>query len=213
MVNVNSCQSQFLCCFEMIDIRLYTVRISSPLKIEIVCDKLLRSLVFRHNVCLPAKEFIYQCSLIFFKFCTKTTVDRTSHIREIFPRIDTVAPVIQPEFMIHGIQVILEFLTQIFYKAKLYILSGRSIIFRLIVYLKTDHTFPVCRHFHQFPDHTLRIKAVDRMCDIHDLACSVYSLSFFCRCNHIRMRFYHPGRNGICRGSDDYLDSGFFHRI
>ena len=45
----------------------------------------------------------------YFKFCSKASVDRTSYIWKIFPCIDTVAPVIQSEFMVHRIQIIVEF--------------------------------------------------------------------------------------------------------
>ena len=132
------------CTFKMIYIRLHTVGISSPLKIQIVGDKLVFSLIFRNNRCLPAQEFFHQTSLVFFKLCPQTSIDRTTHIRKIFPGIDTIAPVIQTEFVIQSVQIIMKFLPEIFHKAELHILACGSIIFRFIIKLESDHTFAVC---------------------------------------------------------------------
>ena len=94
MINICSCYSQVLCTFEMVHIRLHAVGITSPLKIQIVSDKLIFSLIFGNNRCLPAKEFFHQTSLVFFKLRTQTSIDRATHIRKIFPCIDAIAPVI-----------------------------------------------------------------------------------------------------------------------
>ena len=46
MINIRSCYSQMFCTFKMVYIRLHAVGISSPLKIQIVSDKLVFSLIF-----------------------------------------------------------------------------------------------------------------------------------------------------------------------
>ena len=144
MINIRSCHSQMFCTFKMVYIRLHTVGISSPLKIQIVGDKLVFSLIFGNNRCLPAQKFFHQTSLIFCKLCPQTSIDRTAHIRKIFPGIDTIAPVIQTEFVIQSVQIILKFLPEIFHKTELHILACGSIIFRFIIKLESDHTFAVC---------------------------------------------------------------------
>ena len=83
-----------------INIWLHSIRKSTPLKIKIMCNKLILSFVFIHNICLPAKEPVNQGSLEFFKFCAKASIDRTTYIREIFPGIDPIAPIVKAEFII-----------------------------------------------------------------------------------------------------------------
>ena len=50
--------------------------------------------------------------------------------------------------MIHGIQIIIEFLTEIFHKFLLHIFTCCSVILSLIIYLETNDTFSVCSAFH-----------------------------------------------------------------
>ena len=115
--------------------------------------------------------------------------------------------------MIHGIQIIVEFFSQIFYKSQLHIFSRSAVIFRLIIHLKTNDTFPVSTDLHQFPDHSLRIKKIHRIGDIHDLSRTIDTDSVFRSSNHIRMSLHHPCRHCISRRSDDHVDSGFLHSI
>ena len=132
----------------MVYIRLHAKGISTPFKVKIMCDKLIFSAIFIYDICLPAQEFIYQCPLELLKFCTKASIDSSSYIREIFPCIDAVTPIIQTKLMIHCIQIVVEFLSEIFYKLLLNIFSGSSIIFGFIIYLETNNTFSVCGTFH-----------------------------------------------------------------
>jgi len=100
MINIGSCNRQASGSMEMINIWLHSIRKSTPLKIKIMCNKLILSFVFIHNICLPAKEPVNQGSLEFFKFCAKASIDRTTYIREIFPGIDPIAPIVKAEFII-----------------------------------------------------------------------------------------------------------------
>ncbi|CDB78319.1 unknown [Blautia sp. CAG:237] len=213
MINIRSCHGQMFCTFKMVYIRLHAVGISSPLKIQIVGDKLVFSLIFRNNRCLPAQEFFHQTSLVFFKLCPQTSIDRTAHIRKIFPGIDAIAPVIQTEFMIHGIQIIMKFLPEIFHKTKLHVFACSSIIFRFIIKLESDHTFSVCRNFHQLADDSFRIIPIDRMCDVHNLSRTIDSSAFDRLRQHIRIGFHHPGRHCIGRSPYDNVNFCLFHRI
>ena len=176
-------------------------------------DKLIFPCILFHNIRLPLQIIIHQRSLELLELCAKASVDCSTHIREILPRVDPVTPVIQTKRLIHRIQIIVELCAKIFYKLLLHIFSCCIIIFCLIIQLETNHTFSVRRHFHQFSDHTFTVIAIYRMRDIHDLTRPVDARSPLCGCQYIRMRFYHPGRDRIGRCSDDHRDARFFHRI
>ena len=213
MINICSCHSQVLCTFEMVHIRLHAVGITSPLKIQIVSDKLIFSLIFGNNRCLPAKEFFHQTSLVFFKLRTQTSIDRATHIRKIFPCIDAIAPVIQTEFVIHGVQIIMKFLTKVFHEPKLYIPACCSIIFCFIIQLKSNHTLTMCRNLHQFTDYFFCMITVNRMCNVHVLSCPINASSPDRFCQYVRICFYHPGRHSVGRSPYDNINPCFFHCI
>ena len=197
----------------MIYIRLNSIGVSSPLKIQIMGNKLFFSAVFIYNIRLPAKKFVHQGSLEFLKFRAKASVDSSAHIREILPGVDPVAPIIQSEFVIQGIQIVMEFFPKIFHKLLLHIFARSSVVFRLIVQLKTDDAFPVGSAFHQFTDHTLRIKKIHRMGNVHNLARAINATAFHSGCKHIRMRLHHPGRNRISGCTDNHIDSRSLHGV
>ena len=197
----------------MIHFWLYTKGITPPVKIKIVCDKLILSGILPHNLCLPVQIIIHQCPLEFFKFCPQASVDCSPHIREIFPCIDPITPVIQTKLFIQSIQIIMELFSQIFYKLFLHIPACSIIVFCLIIQLETDDTFSVGRHFHQLSDHPLSVIPIHRMGNIHNLSCTIDSRSVFSRCQHIRVRFHHPGGNCIRRSSDNNGNPGCFHGI
>ena len=176
-------------------------------------DELIFSCILFHNIRLPLQIIIHQRSLKLLELRTKTSVNCSTHIRKIFPRIDPVAPVVQSKRLIHRIQIIVKLCPQVFDELFLHIFSRSVIIFCLIIQLEADDTFSVCRHLHQFPDHPFPIITIYRMCDIHDLTRPVDAWSLLCGCQYIRMRFYHPGRDRIGRCSDDHRDARFFHRI
>ena len=203
MINVASGHGQCPCCMYMIYHRLYTVRISLPLKVKIVCDKLILAGIFLYDARLPHKKFIYQCASEFLELCTKAAVDRAAYIRKIFPCIDPVAPVIKTKCPVHRIQVVMEFFTQIFDKPLLYVASCRVIILRFIVELEANDTFSVCRYLHQLPDDPLCIEEIRRMRNIHDLPCTVNTGSLLRRRQDIRVCLYHPGRDRIGRCADN----------
>ncbi len=197
----------------MTDIRLNSIRISPPFKIKVVGNKLSFPPVLIHNICLPAKKLVYQHPLKFFKFRPQTSVNGSSHIRKILPRIDTVAPIVQPEFIVHGIQAVAEFPSQILYKFLLYVFPRSSVILCLIIKLETNDAFSVRSTFHQLTDYPLTVAAVCRMSNIHNLARSVDPSSLYRNGQNIRMRFDHPCRNSIGRRADNYTDSGLLHGI
>ena len=213
MINIHTCYRQRPRRMLVIHHRLYPVGIPSPVKIKVMRDKLVFPRILLHNIRLPLQIIIHQCSLELLEFRTETSIDRSAHIRKILPRIDPVAPVIQSKRLIHRVQIVVKFRPQIFYKLLLHIFSRSVIIFRLIIQLEADHTFSVCRHFHQLADHALTIIAIYRVRDIHNLTRPIDTRSLLCGCQYIRVGFYHPGRNCVRRRSDNDRDSRPFHRI
>ena len=198
---------------QMVYIRLNAIGISTPLKIQIMGYKLVFSSIFIYNISLPAEEFVHQSSLEFLKFCAKASVDGSAHIWKILPGVDSIAPVIQAKFVIQGIQIIMEFFTNIFHKLLLHVFSSSSVIFRLIIQLETDDALSMCCELHQFSDYTLRIEKVHRMGNVHDLTGAVNASSSYCFSQYIRMCLHHPGRHSIGRCTDNHIDSCLFHGI
>ena len=213
MVNIGSCNCQALGRMKMVYIRLNAIGISTPLKIQIMGYKLVFSSIFIYNISLPAEEFVHQSSLEFLKFCAKASIDRTTHIWKILPCINSIAPIIQAEFVIQGIQIIMEFFTNIFHKLLLHVFSSSSVIFRLIIQLEADDALSMCCALHQFSDYTLRIEQVHRMGNVHDLTGTVNTSSSYCFSQYIRMRLHHPCRHSIGRRTDNHIDSCLFHGI
>ena len=213
MVNIGSCNCQALGRMQMVYIRLNAIGISTPLKIQIMGYKLVFSSIFIYNISLPAEEFVHQSSLEFLKFCAKASIDRTTYIWKILPCIDSIAPIIQAKFIIHGIQIIMEFFTNIFHKLLLHIFASSSVIFRLIIQLETNDALSMCCTLHQFSDYTFRIEKVHRMGNIHDLTGAINTSSLYCLSQNIRMCLHHPGRHSIGRRTDDHIDSCLFHGI
>ena len=214
MVNIASCHGQrFSCNLKMIVCRLNAVRISAPLKIQIVCDKLIRTGIFFYNIGLPGQKLGNQSTAELVKFSAKTSVDGSTHIREIFPVIHTVAPVIQTKSRIHGIGASVKFFLQILYKRRLYVRTCGIIIFCLIIQLETDDAFASLADFQQFTNHALTVFQIVRVCDIHDLTCAVHTFALMCHCQNRRIHFYQPGRNRISRCTDDNVNACFFHGV
>lgn len=84
---------------------------------------------------------------------------------------------------------------------------------RLVVKLKPDHAFSLCRMLHEPSDHALRIIQIYRMRDIHDLARAVDAAASFCYGKYIRVGLHHPCRNRIGRRPHDHMDPRLLHGI
>ena len=213
VVNIHTGDGQRTRRMKMVDTGLHAIGMSAPVEIKILCHKLVVSAILSDDLCLPRKEPVHQSALVLLELRAQAAVDRPPHIGKILPRIDPVAPVIQTEFVIQRIQIVVELFAQVFHESLLHIFSGGSVVLRLIVQLKADHARPVCRVFHQFPNHPFRIEQVDWVRDIHDLAGSVNSPPLFRGRQHLRIRFHHPGRHRVSRRPDDHRDSRLLHRI
>src|SRR4051812_11357679 len=104
MVNVNACNIKHLRCGEMIYLRLYAIRMTPPVEIKILGNKLLRLFVFAHDLCLPAQILSNQQTLELCKLSSKACINTAVNRRKIIPVIDPVAPVIKAENFIQAIQ-------------------------------------------------------------------------------------------------------------
>ena len=132
-------------------------------------DKLVRPLIFLYDICLPHKELIDEAAAELVKLRRKRPIDRAAHIREVLPAIDAVAPVIKAELFIQRLDVVMEFISQVTDEGLLHIRARRVVILRLVVELIADYAFSAGRHRKKLPDQPLRVEAVGRTRDIHDL--------------------------------------------
>ena len=213
MVDIHGCDGQTARGVQMIDLRLDAEGIAAPFQIEVLCDELILSSVFIDDGRLPCEILVYQRTAEFVKFRSQASIDRGAHVGEILPGADPVAPVIQSERAVHGVQIVMERLAQMFDESVLHIGAYVVVVFGLVVQLESDHTEAVCRDFHEFADDALRVEAEDRMRDVHDLSFSVELSSGYGVDQHVRMAFRHPGRDRVGRCSDDHLKSVCFRRV
>ena len=116
VIDICSCNGQTSGSSEMIHIRLNSIGISSPFKIQIMSDKLILSAVFIYDRRLPAQKLLHLKPLELFKLRAQTSVNGSPDVREVLPGVDPVAPVIQTELRIQRIQIIMELIPQILYK-------------------------------------------------------------------------------------------------
>ena len=163
----------------MIHIRLYTIRMPSPFQIKIMRYKLSGTAVFFYNIRLPSQKIVYQHPLKFLELCSKTAINRPSYIWKILPCVNAVTPIIQPKCRIHNIQIVMELLSEVFYKLLLHIPAGCSIVLCLIIYLKTNDTFPLRRMLRNPADDTLCIISEHWMRNIHNLSGTIMRPAVF----------------------------------
>ena len=106
----------------MIDPGLHTVGVAAvhavgvdhpPFEIKIVCDKLVFAKIRFDDLPLPHQEVCCDRAQIPFKFGPKAPVDGPPYIRDIFPGINAIAPVVQTESTVAGFGAVVEFLFQI----------------------------------------------------------------------------------------------------
>ena len=197
MIDVRSHNGHRLRVLEDIDLAVQSVGVSLPGKIRVVSDELVLTEIRLHDLTLPHQEIRRQLPLEFCELRAKAGVDRPSDIRKIFPRVDPIAPVIKSEFRIELIQISVELLLQILHKGLLDIPSAGIVGLRLIIELHANHAGKTCALPHHLPDHPLRIKPVNRACDVHILAPPVPFRSLVRDREHIRIFPDQPCRHRI----------------
>ncbi len=138
MVNINTRIIQGFTGFKVINVRLNPIGIISPFKVKIMRHKLIWQLVLINQSNLPFKVLGDETSPILIKFGLQATINRPIHRWKIFPRINTIAPVIQSEFIVKRFQIIVKCPLNHLNKSLLDILTGGSVIFSFIVNLIAD---------------------------------------------------------------------------
>ncbi|MNW60208.1 hypothetical protein D3C74_381730 [compost metagenome] len=144
MVDIHTGDVKRFRCGKMIHIPLNAVGISTPIEIKVLGNKLSFLFVFIHDPHLPSQKVGYQLPLELGKLSTQTTVNRSYNRREVFPAIDPITPVIEAKFLVKLIQRA-ELVPHIFDELQLYIISGRIVMFRLVIRLITDDRW-VCAY-------------------------------------------------------------------
>ena len=175
----------------LIDLRLHAVRVVVPLKVKIVSDELVISLVFFDDISLPCKKVCHELSLEFLVFCIKAHIYGAADIGKGIPVVHTVAPVIKSKLPVKLVNV-RKFIFQIFYKFSLSVFGTGVIWLSLIVELEADHAVVVLHLLHELFNDNLCMVQIVRVCDIHVLAVAVELFAFMCHCKNIWIFFCKP---------------------
>lgn len=155
MINVKTCDGKRLSSSPLIDFRLQSERVVSPFIVKVLCNKLIGAAIFLYDGALPCEEIRYEFSLKLLIFGAQRAVDGTAHIGKVFPRVDTVAPIIQSEGVIQCIQIVIKFLFHVVNKFLLCVFAAGVVGFRFIVKLEADDMLVGRDFFHQATDDDL----------------------------------------------------------
>ncbi len=146
--------------------------------------------------------------------------DRSVAPRQIFPRVQILAPIIQKPCLRKRLGRF-ELLLEVMLEADEHIGVGRVVTARLIVELPSDHRRVVFVMRHDVPNQSLGIKPVCRRIRIHVLAKAICAGDRLAAKHtlrnafgeYLRMLVRHPRRNCIGRRAENHLDAGLAHRI
>ena len=161
MIDITSSNIQTLSDPIVVNIRLDTVRVSGPVEVKVMGDKLVGTGVFPDDGSLPGQIIGNQTALEFLKFRRETAVDGSSHIRDIFPCVHPVAPVVKTKSCVQSVGRT-EFIPQIPDKHPLDIIACGTVIFGFVIDLVADDCRMIADMLHQFADHPFTIKQVGR---------------------------------------------------
>ncbi len=157
VINVGSRDCNGFSGFPLVHLRLQSIGKSFPAIIEILRNELFRAGILFDDFALPCQEIRYQFSLEFLIFRAEAAVNRAPDIGKIFPGIDAVAPVVQPELMIERIQIVPEKFFQIFPESGLRISAACIVRFCFIVQLKADDMLIGADFFHELSYDAFRV--------------------------------------------------------
>ena len=161
MIDVAAGNGHIFSGFTLVNLRMHSVRMSSPAEIKVVGDELIRALIFGYYSNLPVEEISHYLALESFVFSAETGVDSLAYIREIVPVIHAVGPVIKSEFVVEFFDI-REFLLHVLYEELLGSRTTGIIRMSFIVKLVADHTFSSGNPLHKLTDDPFTVFSVDR---------------------------------------------------
>src|SRR5699024_4252702 len=185
MVNIRTCKGQRFCRLVMVNVRLHPVGIAVlrdigpeflPFKIQIVGNELIFPLVFPDQIRLPHQIIRCHLSLKRRKLRGKTAVDTASHVGEILPVMNRVAPVCKSEGLVQILRG-LKFFFHGLSECGLYLPAHISVVFCLIINLESYYRSGSGRMFRQLSDNPLCVASEGRIEEIENLPSSVVRLS------------------------------------
>src|SRR5579872_2607124 len=104
MIDVNPCNIHGADGFKVVDVRLDSVGVATPIQIKVLRQELVRAVVLANERCLPRKILGHQAALELGEGGGEAGVDGAVSGREVFPAIDSIAPIVQAEVVIQGIE-------------------------------------------------------------------------------------------------------------
>ncbi|MMZ60955.1 hypothetical protein D1872_230800 [compost metagenome] len=113
--------------------------------------------------------------------------------------------------MVQLIQVAIELVLHILDEHELYIGTDRSIMLRLIIYLKADDGWMLGDTGNQLADDTLCVAQVDRTRNVHNLSGTIASRSILRNGQHFWVGLDEPGRHSIGRRPDNDINTSAVH--
>ena len=212
MIDVDTGDVERMRRVKMVHARLHAVGVAAPIEIEILRDELTRPVVTPYKVDLPGKVIRDEAALKRRESGIDARIDRAVCGREVFPVVDTVAPVIEPELVIELVEVG-EARTDPADEGRLHVRPTRVVIFSLVVNLIAYYRRVVLHVLDEGDDDPLRRLPKNWVGDVHILALAVKVLALRRDREHVRMLSREPGRDRVGRRANDYLDAGLVHRV
>ena len=223
MVDIDTSEAHRLRTLEVIHLRLDTEGPAAPFIVEILCDELVIVQVLLDNARLPQEEVFDRPAAELVKSGSETAIDGATHIGEVFPAVDAVAPVIEPKRAVESLKAA-EALFEPRTERLLYPSVCIAVILRLVVELIADDAAAVPDMLHQGTNHLLGTCTVIGVTDVHVLAPAVELMSAVkhgaiadgtcLRYEHnIRALARHPRRYRISRRPHDDAQALLLSRI
>src|SRR3954469_19206747 len=100
MVDIDAGDIQSSCCGEMIHLWLDAIGVTPPVEIEIVGKELIWARVLAHEGGLPSEIVRHESALEFCECGGQACIDGAVHRGEVFPAINTIAPIVEAELLI-----------------------------------------------------------------------------------------------------------------
>ena len=156
--------------------RLYLVDIAE-VRHETMRDKLIRTLVFVHNIYLPVEEVGSHLAVPSFPPQFVGRVGNTFAVVEIVPCVDVHAPVVESPTTVKRVEIVVKRFADIVTKSLEIVLVIYTTRLHLVVYLIAYNSRLLCEMLHHLADDTLAISTVSGIIDIHVLPYAIIALA------------------------------------
>ena len=146
---------------------------------------------------MPLKGFVFR---------REAAVDGAAHIGQIVPAAQRIAPVRQPERLVHGLHGA-ELVLQPLLEQRLCPGAAGVVVLGLVVQLEADHVLIRLHLGQQAADDPFAVGAVARVGNVHILPAAVPLRAGMGIGQDIRVFGGQPGRNGVAGRAHDHRDA------